>query len=121
MARNTGLTMRQESIGVARDPRLHLPNHVLDMSRHSLSTLAGEPVDLRPQALDLLCQLAQRPGEVVSKRELLAQVWPGVIVTDDSLVQAVSDARRAIGDDAGAKRAIELYDIDQETAAPWHR
>ena len=100
MARNTGLTMRQESIGVARDPRLHLPNHVLDMSRHSLSTLAGEPVDLRPQALDLLCQLAQRPGEVVSKRELLAQVWPGVIVTDDSLVQAVSDARRAIGDDA---------------------
>jgi len=30
-------------------------------------------------------------------------------------------ALRAIGDDAGAKRAIELYDIDQETAAPWHR
>lgn len=92
--------MRQEPIVAEREPRLQLPNHLLDLSRHSLITLAGEPVEIRPQALDLLCQLALRPGEVVSKRELLAQVWPGVIVTDDSLVQAVSDARRAIGDDA---------------------
>jgi len=94
--------MHHESIGAEHEPRLRLPNHVLDVLRHSLSTLAGEPVDIRPQALDLLCQLAQRRGEVVSKRELLARVWPGVIVTDDSLVQAVSDARRAIGDDAHA-------------------
>lgn len=37
--------------------------------------------------------------ETVDKRQLMEQVWPGLIVTDDSLVQAVSDIRRAIGDD----------------------
>jgi Transcriptional regulatory protein, C terminal len=36
----------------------------------------------------------------VDKRELFEQIWPGVIVTDDSLVQAVKDIRNALGDDA---------------------
>ena len=37
--------------------------------------LAGAPVELSPKEFDLLAYLAARPGEVVSKRELLAQVW----------------------------------------------
>lgn len=63
-------------------------------------TRRGERVDLRPQALEVLCHLASRPGRVITKTELLDAVWPGVVVTDDSLVQAIGDARRAIGDDA---------------------
>ena len=47
----------------------------------------------------LLC-LAERAGEIVSMEELLNQVWSGVIVTQDSVYQAVASLRRQLGDDA---------------------
>jgi len=46
----------------------------------------------------LLC-LAQRAGEVVSIEDLLNEVWSGVIVTPDSVYQAVASLRRVLGDD----------------------
>jgi TolB-like protein len=46
----------------------------------------------------LLC-LAQRAGEVVSIEDLLNEVWSGVIVTSDSVYQAVASLRRVLGDD----------------------
>jgi TolB-like protein/DNA-binding winged helix-turn-helix (wHTH) protein/Tfp pilus assembly protein PilF len=78
---------------------LRLPRHVVDFAGHELRSLDGLPVRLRPQALEVLLQLARRPGELVTREELLLRVWPGVVVTDDSLVQAVSDLRRALGDE----------------------
>ena len=39
------------------------------------ATLAGEPIDLSPKEFDLLRVLAERAGEVVSKRALMAEVW----------------------------------------------
>jgi len=47
----------------------------------------------------LLC-LAERAGEVVSIDEVLDQVWSGVVVTPDSVYQAVASLRRQLGDDA---------------------
>jgi transcriptional activator of cad operon len=47
----------------------------------------------------LLC-LAQRAGEVVSIDDLLEEVWSGVVVTPDSVYQAVASLRRLLGDDA---------------------
>jgi transcriptional activator of cad operon len=55
-------------------------------------------LDDRPLRL-LLC-LAARPGEVFSMEELLAQVWPDVVVTPDSLYQAITLLRRQLGDDS---------------------
>jgi len=75
-----------------------LPGHLVDLARHALFRADGTRVELRPQALDLLCLLAASAGETVDKRRLLDTVWPGLVVTDDSLVQAVGDIRRAIGD-----------------------
>jgi len=43
--------------------------------------------------------LADRPGQVVGREALLAQVWPGVVVGDDSLTQVVIKLRKALGDD----------------------
>lgn len=71
---------------------------VLDARRASL-TKAGQPVPLRPKALALLSYFAAHPGRVLSKAELLAAVWPGVVVTDDSLSQCVSEVRIALADD----------------------
>jgi len=52
-----------------------------------------------PRAMRLLLYLAERPGQVVSVEELLNQVWSGVIVTPDSVYQAIAAVRRALGDD----------------------
>lgn len=71
----------------------------IDTAQRAVTDADGAPVDLRPQALELLCVLAERAGEVVTKQELFERVWPAMVVTDDSLVQAVSDARRALGDE----------------------
>ena len=50
--------------------------------------------------MKLLVHLADRAGEVVSVDELLNKVWTGVIVTQDSVYQAVASLRRMLGDDA---------------------
>ncbi|MDD3448446.1 MAG: winged helix-turn-helix domain-containing protein [Gammaproteobacteria bacterium] len=57
-----------------------------------------EVVRLEPKAVALLVRLAERAGRMVSREELLDRVWPGVVVGDDSLTQAVIKLRRALGD-----------------------
>ena len=59
----------------------------------------GEVVRLDTRAMRLLQCLARRAGAVVSIDELLDQVWSGVIVTPDSVYQAVTSLRRSLGDD----------------------
>ncbi|WP_109126463.1 winged helix-turn-helix domain-containing protein [Dyella sp. C11] len=56
-------------------------------------------VKLEARTMRLLLCLAGRAGEVVSIDELLAEVWNGVIVTPDSVYQAVTALRRLLGDD----------------------
>ncbi|HYE88840.1 MAG TPA: winged helix-turn-helix domain-containing protein [Vicinamibacterales bacterium] len=80
----------------------------------------GHEIPLRPQAFDLLTYLLENSGRLVSKDELMKAVWPGVFVTDDSLVQCVRDVRRAIGDEnqsvlravpkRGYRLAVEVAD-----------
>jgi DNA-binding winged helix-turn-helix (wHTH) protein/TolB-like protein/Flp pilus assembly protein TadD len=59
-----------------------------------------EAVHLEPKAMAVLLHLASRPGEVASRDELLAAVWPGVIVGDNALTQVVIKLRKALGDTA---------------------
>jgi transcriptional activator of cad operon len=59
-----------------------------------------ERVRLEARTMRLLLCLAQTPGEVVSIDSLLNQVWSGVVVTPDSVYQAVAALRRLLGDDA---------------------
>ncbi len=60
----------------------------------------GESIRVDARTLRLLLCLAQRAGEVVSVEELLDQAWAGVVVTPDSVYQAVASLRRVLGDDA---------------------
>jgi transcriptional activator of cad operon len=57
-------------------------------------------VRLDARTMRLLIYLAERAGQVVSSEELLAEVWAGVVVTQDSVYQAVASLRRLLGDDA---------------------
>lgn len=68
---------------------------------------AGEVVRLEPKAVELLVYLAQRGGEVVSRDELLAALWPGVVVGDNALTQVVAKLRKALGDSVRQPRYIE--------------
>jgi len=60
----------------------------------------GATVHVDERAMRLLVALARRPGEVVAIEDLLGQVWPEVIVTPDSVYQAIASLRRSLGDDA---------------------
>ncbi|MGJ7512694.1 ATP-binding protein, partial [Variovorax sp. GT1P44] len=70
---------------------------VLDLGTDLLLDANGTTVDLRPQAWAVLRHLALNPGRVVTKEELFEAVWPGLVVTDDSLTQAVCNVRAALG------------------------
>jgi transcriptional activator of cad operon len=62
-------------------------------------TRGEETVRLEARTLRLLLCLAENAGQVVSIDDLLNQVWQGVIVTPDSVYQAVTSLRRLLGDD----------------------
>ena len=78
--------------------RLELSGFVLDLNRGELLTPHDELAGLRKQALDVLLVLGARAGQVVSKDELMSRVWPDVVVGEGSLVQAIGDIRRVLGD-----------------------
>jgi TolB-like protein/DNA-binding winged helix-turn-helix (wHTH) protein len=67
----------------------------------------GESVRLEARTIRLLLCLAGRPGEVVSVDRLLDEVWSGVVVTPDSVYQAVTSLRRLFRDDAKQPNYIE--------------
>jgi DNA-binding response OmpR family regulator len=70
-------------------------------------TLAGEPVELARKEFDLLLALAQRPGEVVTKRELLADVWRQAYGGSDRTVDVhLSWLRRKLGETAAEPRYL---------------
>jgi TolB-like protein/DNA-binding winged helix-turn-helix (wHTH) protein/Tfp pilus assembly protein PilF len=78
-------------------PRLRFEGYVLDLERGCLLA-GGVEVALRPKTFDLLRYLISNPSRLVSKDELLAAVWPDVLVSDDSVVQCITELRRALGD-----------------------
>src|SRR5262245_7165457 len=76
---------------------LRFAEFTLDIEGSCLRTDDGEIV-LRPKTFEVLRCLVENAGRLVSKDELLKVVWPNVIVTDESLMQCVSEIRQAIGD-----------------------
>jgi DNA-binding winged helix-turn-helix (wHTH) protein/TolB-like protein len=89
---------REPNADLATLDRLVWPCHVLDLGRGELLDAQGRPTELRAQALKVLLILGERVGQVVAKDELLRRVWGDVVVTEDSLVQAIGDIRRVLGD-----------------------
>ncbi|MDQ3439103.1 MAG: winged helix-turn-helix domain-containing protein, partial [Planctomycetota bacterium] len=57
--------------------------------------------------MQVLVCLAELSGEVVTREDLIARVWPGVFVTDDVLHRAIRELRRVFGDSSSAPRYIE--------------
>jgi DNA-binding response OmpR family regulator len=71
------------------------------------ATLAGRQLALTRKEFDLLAYLARRPGRVVTRRELLAEVWQQPYGTDDQTIDThVSWLRRKLGETAVEPRYL---------------
>jgi DNA-binding winged helix-turn-helix (wHTH) protein len=64
-------------------------------------------VPLTPKAFALLEYLAANPGRLLTKHELLDELWPRAYVTDGVLKVCIREIRRALDDDARTPRFIE--------------
>jgi TolB-like protein/DNA-binding winged helix-turn-helix (wHTH) protein/cytochrome c-type biogenesis protein CcmH/NrfG len=87
-----------ETLTPRQPKRLRFDRYVLDLGRGSL-LLEGNEIALRPKTFAVLRHLVGNSGRLVPKEELFAAVWPDLVVTDDALVQSISELRRALGDD----------------------
>ena len=79
----------------------------VEARRHILIDSTGETLRLPPKTIDVLCLLASRQGEVISRSEILDQIWQSGNGGDDSLNNAISSLRTAFGDDRKNPRYIE--------------
>jgi DNA-binding response OmpR family regulator len=85
---------------------LEVGDLVVDV-RARTAVLAGRSLDLRPREFDLLAYLAARPGEVVTRRTLLADVWQSPYGGADKTVDVhLSWLRRKLGETAAEPRML---------------
>ncbi|MGM9487842.1 AAA family ATPase [Ideonella sp. YS5] len=75
--------------------------------RNARLTEGTRELELPPKAFAVLCHLAARPGELVTKDELLDAVWGRRFVSESVLKTAVSTIRTVLGDDSRAPRYVE--------------
>ena len=78
----------------------------LDLSNECLWK-GSQAIKVRPKAFAVLDYLLARPGQLVTKEELLTAIWPGTFVGEAVLKVAIRDLREVLGDDATAPRFIE--------------
>ena len=74
-----------------------------------LNRIVGPDGDaqLEPRVMQILLHLAEQPGQVRSRNELLDLVWGDAVVGEENLTRAVSDLRRVLGDDPRRPRFVE--------------
>ncbi len=88
------------------DPILRFPPFEIDLAGERLMR-GTETIRLRPKTFAVLRYLAEHPGRMVSRQELLSAVWPDVHVGDGLPKDSVLEIRRALGDDPRTPRFIE--------------
>ena len=77
----------------------------LDLARFELRR-GGVRVPMEPQAFSVLAYLVEHRERVVSKEELMDQVWGGRFVSETAVTSRIKQARKAVGDDGQAQRVI---------------
>ena len=78
----------------------------VDLAQHCLK-IGGLDCHIRQKLLQLLIYLVEQRHRVVTKDELIENIWEGAAITDDALVQSIKDLRRILNDDARQPRFIK--------------
>jgi DNA-binding winged helix-turn-helix (wHTH) protein len=74
--------------------------------RRRLLTRGGSAVPLTPKAFETLLVLVRGGGRILTKDEIMGEVWPGVFVEESNLAQNIFLLRRALGEAKGEHRFI---------------
>src|SRR5215471_11770585 len=80
------------------DFQLNAPERLLSRNGHA--------TPLAPKTCDVLLALLRQAGRLVTKRELLDQIWPETFVEEGILTVHISTLRKALGDEGGERRYI---------------
>jgi predicted ATPase/DNA-binding winged helix-turn-helix (wHTH) protein len=97
---------RRANAPAAAEAALAFGEFVLDIANARL-TRGGQEVALSKKPMALLQALASRPGELVTRDELLDTVWQRRFVSDSAVKSVLSELRAVLADDARAPRWIE--------------
>jgi DNA-binding winged helix-turn-helix (wHTH) protein len=89
---------------VAGDAICFGPFRLLPLQRLLLK--GDDQVRLGSRAFDILVALTERPGQLISKNELMARVWPGIFVVPANLTVHVTALRRALADGVNGNRFV---------------
>jgi DNA-binding winged helix-turn-helix (wHTH) protein len=76
------------------------------LSARRLLLQGDQPVRLGSRAIEILIALVERPGELVTKAELMARAWPSTFVEEGNLKVQVAGLRRALGDRRGSGQYV---------------
>jgi DNA-binding winged helix-turn-helix (wHTH) protein len=85
--------------------RYSFGDYVLDTQRQELHH-AGAPIKLRRKVFQVLVYLLAHRDRVVSKQELLAQLWPDQFVGDETLTSCIKTLRQALGEQGRTPRFL---------------
>jgi TolB-like protein/DNA-binding winged helix-turn-helix (wHTH) protein/tetratricopeptide (TPR) repeat protein len=105
------------------DPAIRIGEWRVDAAREQISK-DGKTIKLERRSMQLLLCLAEHAGQILSVDQLLDRVWVGVVVTPDSVYQAVASLRRTLGDDP--KKPTYISSIPRRgyslvaPVAPWN-
>ena len=80
----------------------------LDTERYQLS-LQGKPVSVEPLVFDLLVYLVEHRDRVITREELLDNLWEGKVVTDSALGVRLKDVRKAVQDNGVKQEVIKTF------------
>jgi TolB-like protein/DNA-binding winged helix-turn-helix (wHTH) protein len=86
-------------------PRFRIGDLQVDIGKAEV-TRGDEQIALPKLSFDLLCALINAAPAIVTNDDLLQQVWPGLLVSPESVAQRVKLLRSAIGDDSQQPRYI---------------
>lgn len=68
--------------------------------------ISGDPIRIEPQVFDVLVYLVTNADRVVTKEELLDNIWGDRFVSESALTSRIKTGRKAVGDDGRAQRLI---------------
>jgi DNA-binding response OmpR family regulator len=97
----------RRSMATTPEGPIRISSLVVDIPARE-ATLGGTPLELSPKEFDLLAYLAGRPGQVVTKRQLLSEVWQTPYGGADKTVDVhLSWLRRKLGESAQEPRYLQ--------------
>ncbi len=70
-------------------------------------TKGSHRISIEPRVIEVLAYMADYPGEVLSKKQIMKAVWPDTYVSDEVIRYSISELRKAFKDDAKNPRIIQ--------------